>query len=200
MSICDTVQECLAEGGIDVVREDGELHQHLEGCEDCQQVRDALLRLDEALGELPELDAPDDIVEDSLAAVAQAHAAKKSSFSFAAHRHQIAGALAASVAIVAVIGLFPDPIRSTFEEEKVVSAPTPKDVVVKQEQAAGKPPPAVQKIVEGKIEKYYATICLVDQPFVKNPDQTIKDVITAAVAKLGENIVVKRFIRYQIGA
>jgi len=67
-------------------------------------------------------------------------------------------------------------------------------------QAAGKPPPAVQKIVEGKIEKFYSTICLVDQPFVKNPDQTIKDTITAAVAKLGENIVVKRFIRYQIGA
>ncbi len=66
-------------------------------------------------------------------------------------------------------------------------------------QAAGKPPAAVQKIVEGKLEKYYSTVCLLEQPFVKNPDQTIKDLLTERIAKLGENIVVRRFIRYQIG-
>lgn len=66
-------------------------------------------------------------------------------------------------------------------------------------QAEGKPPPAVQKIVEGKLEKYYSTACLLDQPFVKNPDQTVRDILTTQIAKLGENLVVRRFVRYQIG-
>jgi len=67
-------------------------------------------------------------------------------------------------------------------------------------QVLGKPAQVVQKIVEGKLEKYYAEHVLVEQPFVKNPDQSIKDVITAAIAKLGENIVIRRFVRFQIGA
>lgn len=66
-------------------------------------------------------------------------------------------------------------------------------------QAEGKPPQAVQKIVEGKIEKYYSQVALLEQPFVKNPDQTIKDMITERISKLGENIVVRRFARFQIG-
>lgn len=84
--------------------------------------------------------------------------------------------------------------------ETVPEADLARERDIATSQAAGKPPPAVQKIVEGKIEKYYSTVCLLDQPFVKNPDQTVKDLLTAAVAKFGENIVVKRFIRYQIGA
>jgi elongation factor Ts len=67
-------------------------------------------------------------------------------------------------------------------------------------QVAGKPPAAVQKIVEGKLEKYYATVCLLDQPFVKNPDKSIKDVLTETIARTGENIVVRRFTRYQLGS
>lgn len=67
-------------------------------------------------------------------------------------------------------------------------------------QAAGKPPAAIQKIVEGKLEKYFSQFCLLDQPFVKNPDRTVKDILTERIAKLGENIVVRRFIRYQVGA
>ena len=80
----------------------------------------------------------------------------------------------------------------------------PADVIEKEREIAaasveGKPAHIVQKIVEGKLEKIYQDICLLDQPFVKNPDQSIQDLITAAVAKLGENIQVKRFVRYQIG-
>lgn len=67
-------------------------------------------------------------------------------------------------------------------------------------QVAGKPPAAIQKIVEGKLEKYFSTVCLLDQPFVKNPEKTIKDVLTEKIAHLGENIVIRRFIRYQVGA
>lgn len=67
-------------------------------------------------------------------------------------------------------------------------------------QVQGKPPAAVQKIVEGKLDKYYSTICLLDQPFVKLPEKTVKEVITEKITKIGENIQVRRFTRYQLGA
>ena len=67
-------------------------------------------------------------------------------------------------------------------------------------QAEGKPPMAVQKIVEGKLEKFFAQSVLLDQPFVKNPDQTIRELIAATIQKTGENIQIRRFTRYQLGA
>jgi len=67
-------------------------------------------------------------------------------------------------------------------------------------QVAGKPPAAVQKIVEGKLEKYFATVALLDQPYVKVPEKSVKEIITEAIAKTGENIQVRRFVRYQLGA
>ncbi len=66
-------------------------------------------------------------------------------------------------------------------------------------QAAGKPPMAVQKIVEGKIEKYYSQVVLLDQPFVKAPEKTIRELVTEQIAKTGENIQIRRFVRYQLG-
>jgi elongation factor Ts len=68
-------------------------------------------------------------------------------------------------------------------------------------QVTNKPPQVVEKIVEGKLEKFFSDTCLLDQIFVKDPDQKkkIKDVITDKVAKLGENIVLKRFARFQLG-
>ncbi|MDF3056543.1 MAG: tsf [Rariglobus sp.] len=67
-------------------------------------------------------------------------------------------------------------------------------------QVAGKPPAAVQKIVEGKMEKFYSTIVLLDQPYVKEPEKSIKEILTEAIAKTGENIQVRRFVRYQLGS
>jgi len=67
-------------------------------------------------------------------------------------------------------------------------------------QAAGKPPVAVQKIVEGKLEKFFAQSVLMDQPFVKNPDQTIRELVNLTIQKTGENIQIRRFTRYQLGA
>ncbi len=67
-------------------------------------------------------------------------------------------------------------------------------------QIEGKPEHVVQKIVEGKIEKIYQQIVLLEQPFVKNPDQTIQEVLKEAIAKMGENMVVKRFARFQLGS
>lgn len=80
----------------------------------------------------------------------------------------------------------------------------PADLVEKEREVAasqseGKPPAAIQKIVEGKLNKYFSTICLLDQPFVKNGDQTVQEVLTEKISKLGENMQIKRFVRYQIG-
>ena len=67
-------------------------------------------------------------------------------------------------------------------------------------QVEGKPPAAVQKIVEGKLEKFYSTCCLIDQPFVKAQDKTVKEILTEKIAKTGENIQIRRFVRYKLGA
>ncbi len=80
----------------------------------------------------------------------------------------------------------------------------PADVVAKEteiatSQAEGKPPQAIQKIVEGKLNKFYSQICLVEQPFIKDTNITIKDLITQKITALGENIVIRRFTRYQLG-
>jgi elongation factor Ts len=71
---------------------------------------------------------------------------------------------------------------------------------VAESQAEGKPANAVEKIVEGKLNKFLSESCLLEQAFVKNPDQTIQELMTAMIAKMGENMVVKRFARFQIGA
>jgi elongation factor Ts len=66
-------------------------------------------------------------------------------------------------------------------------------------QVKGKPANIVDKIVEGKLDKYYSTVCLLDQAFIKNPDVTIRDLVNSKVAELGENIVIRRFTRYMVG-
>jgi elongation factor Ts len=65
--------------------------------------------------------------------------------------------------------------------------------------ASGKPANVVEKIVTGKMEKYYSEFVLLEQPFVKNPDQTIAQLIAERVAKIGENIQVRRFARFKLG-
>lgn len=65
--------------------------------------------------------------------------------------------------------------------------------------AEGKPENMIDQIVEGMLKKYFAERCLLDQPFVKNPDQTVGELIKAHIAKLGENIVVRRFSRMALG-
>lgn len=84
--------------------------------------------------------------------------------------------------------------------EEVPEAEIQKERDIAAAQVQGKPPAAVQKIVEGKLEKFFSTICLVDQPFVKVPEKTVKDMITEKISKIGENIQVRRFIRYQLGS
>ncbi len=66
-------------------------------------------------------------------------------------------------------------------------------------QVKGKPEQVAEKIVERKLEKFYSTVCLLEQAFIKNPDVTIKDFLSAKIAELGENIVIRRFVRYLVG-
>jgi elongation factor Ts len=75
-----------------------------------------------------------------------------------------------------------------------------KERVVAEGQAEGKPAAAIEKIVEGKINKFLSESCLLEQAYVKNPDQTVQQVLTEKVATMGENMVIKRFARFQIGA
>ena len=65
--------------------------------------------------------------------------------------------------------------------------------------ASGKPANVVEKIVDGKMEKYYSEFVLLEQPFVKNPDTTISQMIAEKVGKIGENIQIRRFMRYRLG-
>ncbi|HHU31987.1 MAG: translation elongation factor Ts [Zhaonellaceae bacterium] len=63
----------------------------------------------------------------------------------------------------------------------------------------GKPEKIVEKMVEGRIEKFYKEVCLLEQPFIKDPDKSVKDLVTEKIAKIGENIQVRRFARFELG-
>ncbi|GAQ95221.1 elongation factor Ts [Thermodesulfovibrio aggregans] len=81
----------------------------------------------------------------------------------------------------------------------------PEDVINKEKEIykaqipGNKPPQVIEKIIEGKLEKFFEDMCLLDQPFIKEPERKIKDIINEKIAKFGENIVVKRFVRFQVG-
>ncbi|MDQ1453670.1 MAG: elongation factor Ts [Acidobacteriaceae bacterium] len=74
-----------------------------------------------------------------------------------------------------------------------------KDIYRAQAAATGKPAPVVEKIVEGKMSKFYEEVCLLDQPFIKEQSMTIAQLIAQKVGKLGENITVRRFARFKVG-
>jgi len=73
------------------------------------------------------------------------------------------------------------------------------DVLRSQAQAEGKPEPVVEKIIAGRVNKFYEEFCLLEQPFVKDEKIKIKDMVTDAIRTLGENIVIRRFARYELG-
>lgn len=85
--------------------------------------------------------------------------------------------------------------------EQVPQETIEKEKEIYRAQISGKPPQVVEKIIEGKLEKFYNDTCLLDQIFIKDPEQKmkVKDLITEKIAKLGENIVVRRFVRFQLG-
>jgi elongation factor Ts len=75
-----------------------------------------------------------------------------------------------------------------------------KERAIYKEQLAGKPAQIIDQIIEGKLEKYYTEICLLNQPYIKNDKLTINDVLKELIAKMGESIKIKRFVRFEIGA
>jgi elongation factor Ts len=80
---------------------------------------------------------------------------------------------------------------ATIERERAI--------LMDQARESGKPEAILQKIVDGKIEKYYQEICLLEQPFIRDPDRRVKDLVDQAISKLGENIIVRRFAKFRIG-
>ncbi len=74
-----------------------------------------------------------------------------------------------------------------------------KEILKTQALNEGKPEKVVEKIVEGRLEKFYQEVCLLDQPFIKDPDRTVRDLLNEKIATIGENIVIRRFVRFERG-
>lgn len=74
-----------------------------------------------------------------------------------------------------------------------------KEIYMTQAREAGKPDKMLEKIAEGKLKKYFSEVCLLDQPFVKDTDKTVGDLIKEKIGALGENITISRFVRFQLG-
>jgi elongation factor Ts len=83
--------------------------------------------------------------------------------------------------------------------DQVPSAVIAAERAIYEAQVKDKPAAVMTKIVDGKLDKFYSTVCLMEQGFVKNPDQTIRELVQGKVAELGENIVIRRFTRYLVG-
>lgn len=90
------------------------------------------------------------------------------------------------------LGIKPEDIPEEIVENE-------KDIYRAQALDMGKPENILDKIVEGKLKKFYQENCLLNQPFVRDPDISIADLMNELIAKIGENITIKRFVRYQIG-
>ncbi|MGI6587769.1 MAG: translation elongation factor Ts [Peptococcia bacterium] len=74
-----------------------------------------------------------------------------------------------------------------------------KEILRSQALNEGKPEKIVEKMVEGRIKKFYKEICLLEQPYIRDPEKTVQDLIVEQIAKIGENIKVRRFVRYEVG-
>lgn len=105
---------------------------------------------------------------------------------------ELAHDLALQVVAARPLYLTPEDIPPDVLEEE-------KNVYRVQARETGKPERIIEKIVEGKLQKYYQEVCLMKQPFIKDDDLTVQDVLTEIIAKLGENIVVRRFVRFELG-
>lgn len=91
------------------------------------------------------------------------------------------------------------PLYLTKEEVPTEEIQHEKEILRAQALNEGKPEKIVEKMVEGRIEKYYKEVCLMEQAFVKDPDKAIRDLVLEKTAKIGERIVIRRFTRYELG-
>jgi elongation factor Ts len=91
------------------------------------------------------------------------------------------------------------PLYITKEDVPQEALDKEKAILEEQAKESGKPAQALAKIVEGRLAKFYEEFCLLEQPFIRDPKVKIKDLLADLVAKIGENIVIRRFTRYQLG-
>jgi len=92
-----------------------------------------------------------------------------------------------------------DPLAVSVEDISIEIVEKEKEIYSDQAKKTNKPAEIIEKMVEGRLKKFYKENVLIEQDFVKDPNKTIKDIITDTVGKLGENIVVSRFKRFQLG-
>jgi len=105
---------------------------------------------------------------------------------------ELAHNLAMQVAATNPVAVSPEDVPSEIIERE-------KEIFAAQAKESGKPENLIDKIVDGRIQKYYQEICLVEQPFIKDPDKRVGDLVTEAVATLGENITIGRYTRFAVG-
>lgn len=74
-----------------------------------------------------------------------------------------------------------------------------KEIARTQALGEGKPEKVIDKIVEGRMEKFFQSVCLLEQPYIRDPNRTVRDLLNEAISKLGENIIIRRFVRYRLG-
>lgn len=91
------------------------------------------------------------------------------------------------------------PLFVSIEEVDPSALEQEKEILRKQAENEGKPANVVDKMVEGRVKKYYSEVCLLEQPFVKDGSKTVKDIINEAILSIGEKIAVRRFVRYEMG-
>jgi len=105
---------------------------------------------------------------------------------------QLAKELTMQIAAMDPLWIKPEDVpKGVIEKEK--------EIYKKQAQESGKPEKVVEKIVQGRLEKYFSEVCLLEQPYIKDPKIKVKDLLAELVAKLGENIRVGRFTRFRVG-
>jgi len=92
-----------------------------------------------------------------------------------------------------------NPLYLSREDVPLAGLEKEKDIYRNQALREGKPEKIVDKIIAGKIEKFFSEVCLIEQSYVREPDVTIKELLDSQIGKLGENIIIRRFCRYQLG-
>jgi elongation factor Ts len=105
---------------------------------------------------------------------------------------ELAKNIAMHIAASSPVGIQPEDVPAEVVDKE-------KEIYRAQALESGKPEKVVDKIVEGKLAKFFKESCLLNQPYVRNPDITVADMLNEAIAKIGENITIRRFARFQIG-
>jgi elongation factor Ts len=163
------------EGAIDLLRTRGQAKAAKKSGRETGEGRvDAYIHLGGKIGVLIEVDCETDFV------------AKTDDF------RDLARDLAMQVAAASPLAVDRDGLDPEVVERE-------KAIYRQQAEESGKPADIVEKIASGKLEKWFQEVCLLDQAYIKDPDRKVSDVVNEAVQRLGENIVVRRFTRYEVG-